>query len=122
MGCHKRERDSPPHHAEGVSSTRRGEGLGVGGTITTNVGAPPLPNPPPQGGRELQRGVLDDVPPALPALTRAVKLQDKAAKVGFDWPSLAPVFDKLKEEIAEFEEVALPSDPRGKKEGPHKPV
>jgi MazG family protein len=48
-------------------------------------------------------GVLDDVPVALPALTRAVKLQDKAARVGFDWPSLAPVFDKLKEELSELE-------------------
>ena len=66
--------------------------------------------------------ILADIPVGLPALTRAIKLQDKAAKVGFDWPSLAPVFDKLKEEIAEFEEVALPSDPRGKKEGPHKPA
>jgi MazG family protein len=51
------------------------------------------------------RGVLDDVPVALPALTRAVKLQDKAARVGFDWPSLAPVFDKLKEELAELEQA-----------------
>ena len=49
------------------------------------------------------RGVLDDVPAALPALTRAIKLQDKAAKVGFDWPSLAPVFAKLNEEISELE-------------------
>jgi ATP diphosphatase len=56
--------------------------------------------------------LLDDVPHALPALTRAHKLQDKAAQAGFDWPSLAPVFDKLKEELAEFEEVALPHDPR----------
>ena len=47
--------------------------------------------------------VLADVPAALPALTRAIKLQNKAAKVGFDWPSLAPVFDKLNEEIAELE-------------------
>ena len=47
--------------------------------------------------------VLDDVPVAIPALTRAVKLQDKAARVGFDWPSLAPVFDKLKEELSELE-------------------
>jgi ATP diphosphatase len=54
--------------------------------------------------------VLDGVPVALPALTRAVKLQDKAARVGFDWPSLAPVFDKLREELAELEE-ALGSDP-----------
>lgn len=57
--------------------------------------------------------LLADVPAALPALTRAVKLQDKAAKVGFDWPNLAPVFDKLKEEIGEFEAVAIAADPRG---------
>jgi nucleoside triphosphate diphosphatase len=50
-------------------------------------------------------GVLDDVPLGFPALTRAVKLQHKAAKVGFDWPSIAPVFAKAKEEIAELEEA-----------------
>jgi len=58
-------------------------------------------------------GLLADVSLSLPALTRAVKLQDKAAKVGFDWPSLAPVFEKMREEIEELEEVALPADPRG---------
>lgn len=57
--------------------------------------------------------VLADVPVGLPALTRAVKLQDKAARVGFDWPSLAPVMDKMREELAELEEVALAADPRG---------
>jgi ATP diphosphatase len=51
--------------------------------------------------------LLSDVPVGLPSLTRAVKLQDKAAKVGFDWPDLSPVFAKLKEEIAELEEVAF---------------
>lgn len=56
--------------------------------------------------------VLSDVPVGLPALTRAVKLQDKAAKVGFDWPSIAPVFDKMREELSEFEEVAIAADPR----------
>jgi ATP diphosphatase len=50
-------------------------------------------------------GVLDEVPAALPALTRAVKLQNEAAKVGFDWPSLQPVLAKLKEELAELESV-----------------
>ena len=56
--------------------------------------------------------VLADIPASLPALTRAVKLQDRAAKVGFDWPSIAPVFEKLKEETAELEaEIsALPDD------------
>jgi ATP diphosphatase len=47
--------------------------------------------------------VLDDVPAPLPALTRAVKLQNKAAHVGFDWPSLEPVLAKLKEELCELE-------------------
>lgn len=51
--------------------------------------------------------VLADVPVGLPALTRAIKLQDKAARVGFDWPNLAPVFAKMKEEIAELEDVAF---------------
>jgi nucleoside triphosphate diphosphatase len=53
---------------------------------------------------EKATSALDGVPAGLPALTRAVKLQDKAARVGFDWPSLAPVFDKMKEELAELEE------------------
>ena len=37
-------------------------------------------------------------------------MQDKAAKVGFDWPSLAPVFDKLKEELAELEQAIAAGD------------
>ena len=45
--------------------------------------------------------ILDDVPVAFPALTRAVKLQQRAAEVGFDWPNLAPVLAKAEEEIAE---------------------
>jgi ATP diphosphatase len=74
--------------------------------------APPHPNPLPASQGEGTESLLADVPVALPALTRAVKLQDKAARVGFDWPSLAPVFEKLKEELAELEEIALPADPR----------
>ena len=46
--------------------------------------------------------LLDDVPVALPALSRAVKLQSRAARVGFDWPSLDPVLAKIEEEIAEL--------------------
>ena len=46
--------------------------------------------------------LLDDVPVALPALIRAVKLQSRAARVGFDWPSLAPVLAKIEEEIGEL--------------------
>jgi MazG family protein len=46
--------------------------------------------------------VLDDVPVALPALTRAAKLQRRAARVGFDWPEAPQVLDKIEEEIAEL--------------------
>ena len=49
-----------------------------------------------------KQGLLDAVPLALPGLTRAVKLQSKAAKVGFDWPSVDNVYDKISEEIAEL--------------------
>jgi ATP diphosphatase len=45
--------------------------------------------------------VLAGVALALPALKRAQKLQQRAAQVGFDWPDLAPVLDKLDEELAE---------------------
>lgn len=57
------------------------------------------------GAHMAEPSILDGVPAAMPALTRAVKLQNKAAKVGFDWPSLAPVFDKLREELKELEDV-----------------
>lgn len=50
-------------------------------------------------------GVLDDVALALPALMRAVKLQKRAARVGFDWPDAASVIDKIAEEAAELVEA-----------------
>ena len=46
---------------------------------------------------------LDGVPFALPALSRAMKLQEKAGKVGFDWNNVHAVLDKIKEEVAEVE-------------------
>jgi nucleoside triphosphate diphosphatase len=48
-------------------------------------------------------GALDGVPLALPALSRAMKLQEKAGKVGFDWTDVRAVLAKLGEEIAEVE-------------------
>ena len=46
--------------------------------------------------------VLDGVALALPALLRAVKIQGRAARIGFDWPEARPVFDKLAEEMSEL--------------------
>ncbi len=54
-------------------------------------------------GAELAQGALDGVPRSLPALTRALKLQEKAAKVGFDWEDVSGVLAKLREELAETE-------------------
>ncbi|MEI2742908.1 MAG: nucleoside triphosphate pyrophosphohydrolase [Candidatus Competibacter sp.] len=51
---------------------------------------------------ESPTGVLEGVPLALPALTRAVKLQKKASKVGFDWGALEPILAKIEEEIGEI--------------------
>lgn len=48
------------------------------------------------------QSLMDDVPTALPGLTRAVKLQKRAAQVGFDWQAAAPILAKLDEEVAEF--------------------
>lgn len=52
-----------------------------------------------------QKGALDGVAPNLPALLRAVKLQKRAARVGFDWQQTTQVLDKLKEEAAELVEA-----------------
>lgn len=49
-----------------------------------------------------EKGVLDGVALGLPALTRAIKLQNRAARVGFDWPHAGQVLDKLQEEAAEL--------------------
>jgi ATP diphosphatase len=49
--------------------------------------------------------LLDDVGTALPSLTRAVKLQSRAARGGFEWKTLEPVLNKLEEEINELKEV-----------------
>ena len=50
-------------------------------------------------------GLLDDVPATLPALLRAVKLQKRAARVGFDWESAPKVLDKIVEESREIVEA-----------------
>ncbi|MBT5316095.1 MAG: nucleoside triphosphate pyrophosphohydrolase, partial [Rhodobacteraceae bacterium] len=55
-------------------------------------------------------GALDDVALALPALMRAVKLQKRAARVGFDWPEIGHVLEKIKEEAAELVEAQSTSD------------
>ncbi|MSP03048.1 MAG: nucleoside triphosphate pyrophosphohydrolase [Acetobacteraceae bacterium] len=59
----------------------------------------------------LETGTLTGVPVGLPALTRATKLTNRAARVGFDWPDAAAVLDKLDEEIAELKAELPGADP-----------
>jgi tetrapyrrole methylase family protein/MazG family protein len=51
--------------------------------------------------KKQEKGLLDGVPVALPALEQAQEYQDRAARVGFDWPEIEGVLDKISEEIAE---------------------
>ncbi|MFW5654243.1 MAG: nucleoside triphosphate pyrophosphohydrolase [Roseicyclus sp.] len=57
-------------------------------------------------------GVLDDVTLGLPALMRAEKLQKRAARVGFDWPHISRVIDKIAEEARELAEARETGAPR----------
>ena len=54
-------------------------------------------------GQRTTADAMDSVARALPALTRAAKLQGKAAKAGFDWRDISPAMDKLSEELEELE-------------------
>ena len=57
-----------------------------------------------------QYSVLDDIPRALPGLQRAAKLQKRAANLGFDWPEVDQVLDKLDEEVAELHSAFADGD------------
>jgi MazG family protein len=54
--------------------------------------------------------LLDDVPATLPAITRAVKLTKRAARLGFDWPSADGVREKVAEELAELDAARAAGD------------
>ena len=60
--------------------------------------------------------VLAGLPTALPALMRAQNAQKKAARVGFDWDSAAPVFEKVQEELAEVRDAITQGDARAVEE------
>ncbi len=63
----------------------------------------------PQNGSGHQLSLFEDVPAGLPALAKSQKLQRRAARMGFDWPSVDPILDKLEEELLELRaEIASP--------------
>ncbi len=80
------------------------------GTIKEQEKAQRLASREGAGLRGAAEGHLDGVPLPLPALTRAEKLQKKAASVGFDWPETAQVIDKIREELDETREALSSGD------------
>lgn len=61
-----------------------------------------------RGRKKDGKGLLDGVPLSLPALNQAQEYQDRAARVGFDWPEIEGVLDKIVEEIREVKEAVEP--------------
>lgn len=63
--------------------------------------------------KEGKKYLLEGIPPMLPALMRAEKLQSKAARVGFDWPGVEGALDKFKEEVDEFRQAHMVKELHG---------
>ncbi|MCD4819875.1 MAG: nucleoside triphosphate pyrophosphohydrolase [Candidatus Cloacimonetes bacterium] len=57
-----------------------------------------------------RKSVIDGIPRAMPKLIVAQRMQEKAASIGFDWKAIEPVFEKLEEELQEFEEAYREND------------
>jgi len=55
--------------------------------------------------KQEDKGLLDGIPSSLPALSQALEYQDRAARVGFDWPEIEGVLDKVREEIEEIKQA-----------------
>ncbi len=66
-----------------------------------------------KGREENHRSALSGVPPYLPALLQAMRIQEKAARVGFDWSRVEPVWEKVEEEFREFKEACRKGDKEG---------
>ena len=60
--------------------------------------------------KEGRKSVLEGVPPSLPAMVKAYRIQEKVRGVNFDWENSTQVLEKVKEEIAEFEQEAQSSN------------
>ncbi|MBY6038520.1 nucleoside triphosphate pyrophosphohydrolase [Fictibacillus nanhaiensis] len=58
-----------------------------------------------ESGKEDRESLLDGVPKGIPAIQKAYLFQKKAAKVGFDWKEAEPVYDKILEELKEFQDA-----------------
>jgi len=63
-----------------------------------------------------QRSLLEGIPSKLPAIHEAHQISSRAARVGFDWPDVEAIFDKLQEEVRELKEVISTADDESRRE------
>jgi len=56
------------------------------------------------------KGLLDGIPKGFPALAQAAEIQDRVVRVGFDWPSIDGVLEKIHEELREVQEAGTPEE------------
>ncbi|HSU88360.1 MAG TPA: nucleoside triphosphate pyrophosphohydrolase [Terriglobia bacterium] len=63
-----------------------------------------------------QRSLLEGIPSKLPAIHEAHQISSRAARVGFDWPDIEGIFDKLQEEVRELKEVISTGDDESRRE------
>ena len=63
-----------------------------------------------------QRSLLEGIPSKLPAIHEAHQISSRAARVGFDWPDIEGIFDKLQEEVRELKEVISTGDDERRRE------
>ena len=98
-----RARPSPTRWCAAIRTSSATPRIADAAAQTVGLGGPEGRGAPRQGRASgAPPSALDGVGVGLPALTRAAKLQRRAARVGFDWPDVAPIFDKIDEEIAEL--------------------
>lgn len=69
-----------------------------------------------EGKKAKTASLLDGLPLSLPALERAQKMSERVSRVGFDWPSIEGVLEKIREELAELEEAGKHSFPEAVEE------
>ncbi|MAS14026.1 MAG: nucleoside triphosphate pyrophosphohydrolase [Nitratireductor sp.] len=99
-----------PHVFGDAEARSRGMAKGMWNEIKAQEKAERLARRQQNGSPEEVTAYLDDVPRALPALMRAYKLQQRAARVGFDWGKTGPVLDKIEEEIGELRDALNEQD------------
>jgi tetrapyrrole methylase family protein/MazG family protein len=91
--------------ASAADASSAGSGAGGSGAGSGEGGsgaAPTEPKPP--------KGALDGVSRILPALAASQEMQERAANIGYEWPNIEGVLDKVVEELAELREAATPAD------------